>query len=123
MDSIWRSNTQLPEFPELKCNKKTDVLIIGGGMTGMLCAHFLQESGVDYMLVEAGKICSGTTGNTTAKITAQHSLIYNKILKSRGLETAAMYLHANLDAVEKFAKLCTGKDCDFERKTSYVYSA
>ena len=122
MDSIWRSNTQLPEFPELKCNKKTDVLIIGGGMTGMLCAHFLQESGVDYMLVEAGKICSGTTGKTTAKITAQHSLIYNKILKSRGLETAAMYLHANLDAVEKFAKLCTGKDCDFERKTSYVYS-
>ena len=47
MDSIWRSNTQLPEFPELKCNKKTDVLIIGGGMTGMLCAHFLQESGED----------------------------------------------------------------------------
>ena len=123
MDSIWREGVKLPEFPELRENKKVDVLIIGGGMTGILCAHFLKERGIDYMLAEAGKICSGTTGNTTAKITAQHSLIYDKILKSRGLEAAAMYLHANLDAVEKFAELCEGVDCDFERKTSYVYSA
>lgn len=123
MDSIWKTGTELPEFPELNENKKVDVLIIGGGMTGILCAHFLRERGVDYLLAEAERICSGTTGNTTAKITAQHSLIYDKILKSRGLETAAMYLHANLDAVEKFAELCAETDCDFERKTSYVYSA
>lgn len=123
MDSIWKTGTELPEFPELNENKKVDVLIIGGGMTGILCAHFLRERGVDYLLAEAERICSGTTGNATAKITAQHSLIYDKILKSRGLETAAMYLHANLDAVEKFAELCAETDCDFERKTSYVYSA
>ena len=122
MDSIWKTGTELPEFPELNENKKVDVLIIGGGITGILCAHFLRERGVDYLLAEAERICSGTTGNTTAKITAQHSLIYDKILKSRGLETAAMYLHANLDAVEKFAELCADADCDFERKTSYVYS-
>ena len=122
MDSIWKTGKELPEFPELKENKKVDVLVIGGGMTGILCAHFLKERGVDYMLAEAEKICSGTTGNTTAKVTAQHSLIYDKLLKSRGLETAAMYLHANLDAVEKFAELCGEADCDFERKTSYVYS-
>ena len=90
MDSIWKKDAKLPEFPELKEDKKTEVLIIGGGMTGVLCAYFLQERGVDYMLAEAEKICSGTTGSTTAKITAQHSLIYDKILKSRGLETAAM---------------------------------
>ena len=123
MDSIWKEGVELPEFPELKENKKVEVLIIGGGITGILCAHFLKERGVSFIVTEAGKICSGTTGNTTAKITAQHSLIYDKILKSRGLEVAAMYLHANLDAVEKFAELCEGIDCDFERKTSYVYSA
>ena len=99
MYSIWKTGKELPEVPELKENKKVDVLVIGGGMTGILCAHFLKERGVDYMLAEAEKICSGTTGNTTAKVTAQHSLIYDKLLKSRGLETAAMYLHANLDAV------------------------
>lgn len=132
MESIWRSNTQLPEFPELEKDMKTDVLIIGGGITGILCAHFLKERGVDYMLAEGRTICSGTTGNTTAKITAQHGLVYHKILKSRGGETAAMYLHASLSAVEKFAELAEGSektdgsgrriDCDFERKTSYIYS-
>ncbi|MGN1333737.1 MAG: FAD-dependent oxidoreductase [Anaerovoracaceae bacterium] len=122
MDSIWKSGTKLPEFPELESDMKVDVLIIGGGITGILCAHFLQERGVDYVLCEAGTVCSGTTGNTTAKITAQHGLIYNKILKGMGLEAAAMYLHANLAAVEKFAELCTEIDCNFERKTSYVYS-
>lgn len=122
MDSIWKTGMELPEYSELKSDVKVDVLIIGGGMTGILCAHFLKERGVDYILSEAGNICSGTTGNTTAKITAQHSLIYAKILKSRGLETAAMYLHANLDAVQKFAEICENADCDFERKTSHVYS-
>lgn len=122
MDSIWSLSGQLPEFPELEGDKKTDVLIIGGGMTGILCANFLKERGVEYMLAEGRNICSGVTKNTTAKITAQHSLIYNKILKSRGIETAAMYLHANLAAVEKFGELCAEIDCDFERKTSYVYS-
>ena len=122
MDSIWKSGTKLPEFSELESDMKVDVLIIGGGITGILCAHFLQERGVDYVLCEAGTVCSGITGNTTAKITAQHGLIYNKILKGMGLEAAAMYLHANLAAVEKFAELCTEIDCNFERKTSYVYS-
>ena len=131
MDSIWMENIKLPEFPELKSDKKTDILIIGGGITGILCAHFLKERGAGYMLAEGRTICSGTTGNTTAKITAQHSLIYDKILKSRGVENAAMYLHANLSAVEKYAELCLGQEgggsgpgihCDFERKTSYVYS-
>ena len=55
MDSIWKKDVKLPEFPELKEDKKTEVLIIGGGMTGVLCAYFLQERGVDYMLAEAEK--------------------------------------------------------------------
>ena len=36
MDSIWMENIKLPEFPELKSDKKTDILIIGGGITGIL---------------------------------------------------------------------------------------
>ena len=60
MDSIWKTGTELPEFPELNENKKVDVLIIGGGMTGILCAHFLRERGVDYLLAEAERICSGS---------------------------------------------------------------
>lgn len=122
MNSVWSESVQLPQFETLQGSRKTDVLIIGGGMAGILCAYFLQEKGVDYMLVERHRICSGVTENTTAKITAQHGLIYGKLLKYAGAEKARMYLEANQRAVEKYYQLCQNIDCDFEEKTSYVYS-
>lgn len=122
MNSVWFDTVQLPEFETLQGDRKTDVLIIGGGMAGILCAYFLQKRGVDYMLVERGRICSGVTKNTTAKITAQHGLIYGKLLKHGGAEKAGMYLEANRRAVEKYYQLCQSIDCDFEEKTSYIYS-
>lgn len=120
--SIWTENISLPQFKQLKGNKKTDVLIIGGGMAGILSAYFLEKAGVDYALVEGERICSGITGNTTAKITFQHGLIYQKLLKSLGIERARMYLDANQEAVQKYARLCRRIDCDYEEKYSYVYS-
>ncbi len=122
MESIWRKTVELPHFAELKGNAKTDVLIVGGGIAGILCAHFLQERGVDYMLVERDTIASGVTGNTTAKITAQHGLIYHKLLKNMGQERAKQYLDANQAAVRKYFSLCGGMDCDFEEKNNFVYS-
>ena len=76
MNSIWVSATELPHFKALQGDIDTDVLVIGGGMCGLLCAYFLQQAGVRYALAEANTIGSGVTKNTTAKITSQHGLIY-----------------------------------------------
>lgn len=122
MDSIWQNGIEIPRFRALKGSIKTDILIIGGGMAGILCAHFLREKGVDYALVEGGRIGAGITQNTTAKITAQHGLIYHKLLKDVGLEKARLYYEANQNAVKSYAGLCEGTDCDYEKKLSYVYS-
>lgn len=122
MRSLWKATASLPEFPELVGDVRTDVLIIGGGIAGILTAYLLHEKGVKYVLVEKGRICSGTTGNTTAKITFQHGLIYDKILKSDGTEAARKYLAANRAAFDKYAELCGKTDCDYEIKDNYVYS-
>lgn len=121
MSSLWRE-TRLPGFPPLEGDCKTDVLIIGGGMAGLLCAHFLKQEGVDCLLLEADTIASGVTGNTTAKLTAQHGLCYADLIKRFGREKAAMYLKANLEALDAYRELCREIDCDFETKASYVYS-
>lgn len=122
MNSVWVEHCDMPHFESLAGSIKTDVLIIGGGMAGVLCARFLQEKGVDYTLVEGRTIGSGITKDTTAKITAQHGLLYAKLLRTMGEEAARKYLDVNLQAVQKYRELCKQISCDFETITSYIYS-
>lgn len=121
MESLWHKNTHKTDFKPLDGDKKTDVLIIGGGIAGILCAHELTNRGIDCILVEAKEICSGITKNTTAKITVQHSLIFHKLIKMFGKEKASLYLNANIKALQKYANLCVNIDCDFEYKDNFVY--
>lgn len=121
MELIWEKNV-LPEFPSLDGDTRTDVLVIGGGIAGLLTAFYLRRSGVDCLLVEKNRICSGNTGRTTAKITAQHGLIYHKIAKAHGLEAAALFYRANTEAIAEYARLCSGIDCDFRWERNFVYS-
>ena len=122
MISLWEDTTKMPSFPKLDQDIKTDVLIIGGGMAGVLCAYMLNAAGVDYVLAEAEYIGMGITKNTTAKITAQHGLIYKKLIKEFGIQKAKQYLDLNLRAVETFRTLCEDTDCGFENRDAYVYS-
>ena len=122
MGTLWDNNIQRPEFKSLQTDIKTDVLIIGGGIAGILTAYFLHEKGVPYVLVEKDRICSGTTVGTTAKLTFQHGLIYSRLLREKGAEKAGLYLRANRMAFEKYAALCRDIDCDFQFRDNYVYS-
>jgi len=120
--SMWTQSTKLPRFNKLIGDKKTDVLIIGGGMCGLLCAYRLKEMGVDYILAEGGEIASGITKNTTAKITSQHGLIYDKLIKGAGKEKAKMYLDANENAIRRFESISKSIDCEFEKRDAVTYS-
>ena len=122
MKSVWHENIEKPSFPSLKGDVKTDILIIGGGLTGLLTAHLMEKAGVDYMLIEADEICSGITKNTTAKITVQHGLIYDKIIRKYGVAAARQYYNANNEALYKYRELCKVLDCKFEEKDAIVYS-
>lgn len=122
LNSIWYEDCPFESFKSLRENIKTDVLIIGGGIAGILTSYFLKKCGVECVLVEKDRICGKTTGNTTAKITFQHGLIYDKLKSSGGAEIAKGYLNANRSAFAEFEKLCESIDCDFEYKDNYVYS-
>lgn len=122
MESIWHESVRLPQSPWLEGEISTDVLIIGGGMAGLLCAYQLKQAGVDCVVAERKRIASGITGNTTAKLTSQHGLIYGKIGKQFGLEAAGRYLKANEDALSEYRALCREIPCDFEEQSHTVYS-
>ncbi len=121
MRSLWQKNTELPHFEPLRHDAKTDVLIIGGGLAGLLTAYGLQRAGVEHLLIEADTICSGTTGGTTAKITSQHGLSYARLFSEFGAEKARMYWEANEAALARYRRLCREYPCDLEEKDSFIY--
>lgn len=122
MLSLWQDSIEEERRERLHGNIKTDVLVIGAGIAGLLCAYKLKDAGVDCTVVEAERVFGGNTGNTTAKITFQHGLIYSRLINEFGTERARMYLEANRSALEEYKRLCRNIDCDFEETDSYVYS-
>ena len=111
MNSIWTATAENKGFPALQGDIKTDVVIVGGGLAGVLCLKELSSRGVDCVLLEAKSIGSGITKNTTAKITFQHGLFYHKLLDKKGKETAQGYLLSNKLAFEKLCRLCSSMRC------------
>ena len=124
MISYWVDSSGKTNFPKLDSNLSTDVCIIGGGITGIATAYMLKDSGLKITLLEASEVGMGVTANTTAKITSQHSLFYDYLIKSFGFDTAKKYLDSNEEAINIIENIVKKEniDCDFEYQDSYVYT-
>ncbi|MBQ7095026.1 MAG: FAD-dependent oxidoreductase [Clostridia bacterium] len=120
--SLWQETYSPPTFKPLHWGEKTKVLIIGGGIAGILTAYRLHQAGVPYILLEQGRILQGTTAHTTAKITSQHGLLYQKLLRREGMARARQYLSANEWAVGEYERLSREYPCDFRAEPHFVYS-
>ncbi|MGI6028858.1 MAG: FAD-dependent oxidoreductase [Candidatus Heteroscillospira sp.] len=122
MDYLWSTGLEAPFFPPLQGDERCDVLVIGGGMAGVLCALELKKRNIDCILAEAETPGSGVTRGTTAVLSAQHDTLYTKLISDFGREKAGLYLRANLDAIERFEALSSQFPCDFQYKDSYMYT-
>lgn len=120
MDKKYRKK----DFEVLSGNQKTDTVVIGGGMAGVLTAYYLQQVGVPVIVLEANRVGSGQTRKTTAKITSQHNLIYEKLLRVFGKEKAIHYARANEKAIDAYEQLIEKEkiDCGFVRCSSFLFS-
>ena len=91
MESIWTAETKIREREALPGDMEVDAVVIGAGMAGVLSAYYLHKEGVRTVVLEADRIGSGQTKNTTAKITSQHGLIYHRLLTDRGSHMMKLY--------------------------------
>lgn len=125
MESIWSKTCDRKKKPALNGDIEVQAAVIGGGMAGTLTAWQLSRAGIKTALLEADRIDSGQTQNTTAKITSQHGMFCHTLIEKKGRETAEKYVQANQHALEEYKRIIRKEniDCDFIETDAYVYSA
>ncbi len=123
-NSYWVESTPQTNYPSLSSDINTDVLIIGGGITGIATAYMLSKSSLNVTIVEADRMAMGVTANTTAKITSQHGLLYDYLLNSFGFDIAKGYLNSNEEAIKTIKDIVKKENinCDLVSQDAYVYT-
>lgn len=122
-ESLWTARSGPVRAP-LGGDVTVDVAVVGGGIVGLTAASILRRSGRRVAVVESRSMGRQTTGGSSAKVTAQHGLIYSRLTSTFGEETARLYAEANSAAVDWIGdRIATlGVQCSYERRPAYVFT-
>ncbi len=122
--SLWLKDGISSNIPTLEEDLNCDVCIIGAGITGITTAYRLYESGLKVVLIDKQEPINLASGNTTAKFTFQHDLIYSEILKNYDLNKAKLYYESQLEGLNFVRSLIDKHNisCDFKETSSIIYA-
>jgi glycine/D-amino acid oxidase-like deaminating enzyme/nitrite reductase/ring-hydroxylating ferredoxin subunit len=111
-------------LPRLEADREVEIAVLGGGITGVLCALLLADEGVEVALVEANVLGGGVTGHTTAKLSSLHRLMYADLVSSAGEAKARAHGSANQAGIATIERLAgeLDIDCDLRRRDHLTYA-
>ena len=109
----WESK-RMPRFPRLKKGGHFDVVVIGGGITGLSAAYFLKEAGRKVCLLERSHIGSGDTACTTAHLTYVTDIRLSRLVKTFGEDAARLFWQGGLAAVDAIERIANEHDIRYE---------
>lgn len=122
--SLWAATGGTATYAPLDESLDVDVAVIGGGIAGLTTALALKRAGQSVAVLEAARVGTGVTGNTTGKVTSLHRLAYSDLVGRHGDATAGIYGQANEAAIEHVAAVVAAEriDCGFRRVANYTYA-
>lgn len=119
-----RANPKPCQFEYLTENLETDVLVVGGGVTGCLTSYFLSKNGIKHTLIEQNRIASGSTSLTTALLEYQLDCNIADLLKYSSFEDIILAYKLNIEALHELDSIINkyGNDCYYNVVDSVLYS-
>jgi glycine/D-amino acid oxidase-like deaminating enzyme/nitrite reductase/ring-hydroxylating ferredoxin subunit len=122
--SIWLATSPATSYPSLTEDVEVDVAVVGAGIAGLTAALELKRRGLTVAVLEAARVATGVTGNTTGKVTSLHRLAYSQLADQHGRAKARAYGQANQAAIEHVARTVAaeGIECGFRRVANYTYA-
>lgn len=122
--SYWQKTTKKENEKAIDNDLSTDVVIIGGGLSGVALAYQLRQSPYKVIVIEKDELGSHTSGHTTAKITTLHSTLYQKITKHYDIHQAYLYYKSNQQALNEVKEIIKKEkiDCDYKENNAYIYT-
>lgn len=122
--SIWSEVIEKAVYPTLKEDISVDVLIIGGGITGINTLYHLVDSNLKVCLVEKNLIGSGVTSKTTGKLTYLQQDMASKIKTYHGMEGVKLYVASQKEAIDLARGIIEKEkiECNLEKADSYIFS-
>ena len=123
--SLWQ-DTVTDFIPKAKAmvDKRFDVAIVGGGITGITTGLLLQKKGLNCLIAEAHNICFGTTGGTTAHLNTFFDNSYDQIQSDFGEENAQLVAEATKQSLALFRQHIEeyNIDCNYEIKDGFLFA-
>ena len=102
--SIWRAQAPAGSYGPLRHGASCDVLVIGGGITGLTLALLLGQQGRDVLLVEADRIGCGSTGNSTGNLYVTLSQGLHGVLSKWGADVVREVVRERREAIDYIAQ-------------------
>ena len=123
--SIWQKDNINFKFKALDKNIKTDILIIGAGITGISLAYNLINSKYNVTIIDAGKVANGVTSKSTGKITYLQELRYQDIINTYDFETAKLYYESQKEAIRIIKRNIKNNNinCDFQKSSTIIFTS
>ena len=118
---FWK-NPKYRERPFLRENLNCQYLIVGGGVTGVSLAYFLQKAGVkDIVLLEKDIIAGGATGKAAGILTPHAELDVVEMFEKLGKKKGLLWYHSSLDALHLMKHIVREEKihCDYEEEPTY----